>query len=560
MNIYRTHKSLELINELIGKEVIVSGWIDAIRNHGKLLFIDLRDDKGIIQLTTSNVEEYKNLTRESVITAKGILKERTSINPEMETGKIEIETNEITIISASNNVLPFEIKTSKEASEDTRLKYRYLDLRNKKMHDNIIFRTKVISYLRSLMTSLDFNEIQTPILTASSPEGAREFIIPARLHKGKFYVLPQAPQIFKQLLMVSGFDKYFQIAPCFRDEDPRSDRLYGEFYQLDFEMSFATEEDVYNIGEKIFYNTFTTFSNKKVSPIPFRRIAYKESMEKYGSDKPDLRNPLIIQDITEIFNNTEFLPFKSSYVKIIKVNYNSKPNSWFNDIVEYSTTSLGLNSLSYIKLKEDGTLSGSIVKYLSDKELNEITKKLELNIGEAIFFITDTNNIKSLKNSGLIRTELGKRLDLINPSTYEFCIINDFPMYEINEETNTYDFTHNPFSYPKGGIESLNTLQPDKVLAYQYDFVCNGLEMSSGAVRNHDIKTLVKAFSIAGYDEEVLKKKFGSLYNAFQYGAPPHAGMAPGIDRMIMLLLEENNIREVTCFPMNANGQDLMMG
>ena len=559
MNKFRTHMLGEITLNDIDKEVILSGWVDTIRDHGGILFLDLRDESGIMQLVSEDDKMFKHLTKESVIKIKGIVRKRNEemINEKISTGHIEVLVKDIEVLSKASNILPFEIKNSKDVNEEVRLKYRYLDLRNKKVHDNIILRTKVIDKLREIMKRENFTEIQTPILTASSPEGARDFIVPSRKFHGKFYALPQAPQIFKQLLMVSGFNKYFQIAPCFRDEDPRSDRLYGEFYQLDFEMSFVTEEDVYEIGEEIFYEIFTTFTNKQVTKPHFPKISYKESMLKYGTDKPDLRNPLIIEDLTEILKSTTFNPFKNKTIRGIKVkNIGNKPNSWFNEIVEYATK-IGMPGIGYITLQTDGRFKGPIDKFLTDEERTKLKEKLNLEFNDVLFFIADKTNYN--RYASLIRTELGEKLNLINKNEFSFCIINDFPMYEIDEETNKYIFTHNPFSMPKGGLDSLLKQSPEEIVANQYDFVCNGLEMASGAVRNHDREILKKAFEIAGYTEEELKNKFSSLYTAFEYGAPPHAGMAPGIDRILMLLSGEENIRDVVAFPMNAGAQDLMM-
>ena len=553
---YRDMLCAEVSTEYVDKEVKLAGWVDSTRNHGGILFISLRDSSGIVQLITEDIEKYKDLVRESTICVTGLVKRRipNMVNPNMKTGEIEVEIKTLEVLGKCNPVLPFEIKAPENTSEDTRLKYRYLDLRNPKHHDNIVFRSKVISYLRNLMTEMGFLEVQTPIITASSPEGARDFIIPSRVHKGKFYALPQAPQIFKQLLMVSGFDKYFQIAPCFRDEDPRSDRLYGEFYQLDLEMSFAEEEDVLEVGSKIFYDTFTHFSDKKVSPLPFRRIPFEEAMSKYGSDKPDLRNPLIIEDVTDVFKNTTFEAYMNKKISCIKVQNCTFSNSGYNDMLKYAE-SLDFR-LGYIKVNEDESINGSIAKFLSDEEKKELVNKLDLKVKDAVFFIAGE---KMEKKAGQIRIELGNRLNLIDNDRYEFCIVNDFPFYEEGED-GSVEFTHNPFSMPQGGMDALLNMKPFDIKAYQYDFVCNGLEMASGGVRNHSTDILKKAFEIAGYPEEEIKRKFTSLYTAFQYGAPPHAGMAPGIDRMIMLLLDETNIREVSAFPMSASAQDLMMG
>ena len=557
-NIYRNVYCGEVTKEYIGKEVRVAGWIDSIRNLGSLVFMVVRDETGIVQLISNDVEKLSKLNKESTITVTGIVKPRTPdmVNPNMKTGEIEIEVKSYEVLGECVNVLPFEIKKSKESLEDTRLKYRYLDLRNKEVHDNIVFRTNVIDFIRSTMKSMRFLEVQTPIITSSSPEGARDFIIPSRKFKGKFYALPQAPQIFKQLLMVSGFDRYFQIAPCFRDEDPRSDRLYGEFYQLDFEMSFATEEDVYEVGERVFYDTFTKFGNKEVSPRPFRRIAYNDAMLMYGSDKPDLRNPLIITELTDVFSNTTFAPFKDTTIRGIKVDKVEKSNSWYKSMEEY-VKNIGGSGLAYIKVNEDNTFKSSLDKFLTDEERQELTNRLNLKGGNVLFIIADKKNCAKL--AGNFRNKLGNELDLIDKNKYEFCIINDFPFYEEGDE-GEIEFSHNPFSMPQGGLKALNEMNPFDIKAYQYDFVCNGYEMASGGVRNHSPEILRKAFEIAGYNEEVVKSKFPSLYTAFNYGAPPHAGMAPGIDRILMLLKDEENIREMVAFPLGANGADAMMG
>ena len=558
-NIYRNVYSGEVDETYAGKEVRVAGWINSIRKLGGLTFVTLRDEKGIVQIITEDADMFKGITRESTVTITGTVRLRTEdmINPNMKTGKIEILANSVEVLGECASILPFEINRSREeASEETRLKYRYLDLRNPKVHDNMVFRFKVIDYIRSLMKSMDFTEISTPIITTSSPEGARDFIIPSRKYKGKFYALPQAPQIYKQLLMVSGFNKYFQIAPCFRDEDCRADRTL-EFYQLDFEMSFVTEEDVYKVGEKIFYDVFSNFTDKYVSPAPFRRIPYSEAMLKYGSDKPDLRNPLIISELTNIFKNTTFTPFIGSTIRGIKVSNIEKSNSWYKKMEEYAKE-IGLSGLAYLKVTEENTLKGSLDKYLTDEERSELFTSLELKPNDTLFIISDKK--KCEKYAGLLRTKLGEKLDLIDKDRYEFCIVNDFPFYEWNEEDNKWDFGHNPFSMPQGGLDALNNEPIESILAYQYDFVCNGCEMASGAVRNHSIEIMKKAFELAGYDEEVVKTKFKSLYTAFQYGAPPHAGMAPGIDRIIMLLTGEENLREVQIFPPNVSGQDLLMG
>ena len=560
MNKYRTIYCGDLRASNIGEEVRVAGWVEQIRNLGGLVFMTLRDETGIVQLISEEIDKYKDLTRESTITATGIVRHRAEgmTNPNMKTGEVEVLVSSYELLGAANPVLPFEINRSTEAFEDTRLKYRYLDLRNPSIHENILFRAEVIDYIRNIMKEMKFTEIQTPIITASSPEGARDFIIPSRKYKGKFYALPQAPQIFKQLLMCSGFDKYFQIAPCFRDEDPRSDRLYGEFYQLDLEMSFATDEDVYKVGEKIFHDIFTKFGNKEVSTTPFRRIPYKEAMLKYGSDKPDLRNPLVIEDITDILSRSTFEPFKTSNTRGITIDNIDKSNSWYKSMEEY-IKSIGGAGLSYIKVNTDMTFKSSIDKFLDDELRQELIEKFNLKEGSALFILADSKN-KINKLAGSLRIKLGEELNLIDKSKYEFCIVNDFPMFEYNEEENTWDFGHNPFSMPQGGLEVLSEGNLENVLAYQYDFVCNGYEVASGAVRNHSIEIMKKAFSLAGYSKEDVENKFKSLYTAFQYGAPPHAGMAPGIDRILMLLKDEENIREMVAFPLASNGADAMMG
>lgn len=558
-NIYRNVYCGNVDSSYVSKEIRLAGWVNSIRNLGSLLFITLRDETGIVQLISQDVDKYININRESTVTVTGIVQKRTDdmINPNMKTGEIEVNITSLEVLGECQNVLPFEISRSKESTEDTRLKYRYLDLRNKEVHDNILFRSEVIDFLRYTMKSMSFTEIQTPIITATSPEGARDFIVPSRKFKGKFYALPQAPQIFKQLLMVSGFNRYFQIAPCFRDEDPRSDRLYGEFYQLDFEMSFVTAEDVYEVGQKVFYDTFTKFGDKEVSPIPFKRIPYRESILKYGTDKPDLRNPLIIEELTEILSKSTFEPFKNTTIRGIKVENIEKSNSWFKSMEDF-VKNLGGN-LGYIKVIENNTFKSSLDKFLTDEIREELINKLSLKEGNVLFIIANEKD-KCAKLAGQLRIKLGNELDLIDKNKYEFCIVNDFPFYEKNEEEGTIEFSHNPFSMPQGGLEALNTKKPYDILAYQYDFVCNGYEMASGGVRNHSPEILKKAFEIAGYDEDVVKAKFPSLYEAFKYGAPPHAGMAPGIDRILMLLKDEENIREMVAFPLSANGADAMMG
>ena len=557
-NIYRNVYCGKVDASYIGKEVRIAGWVNSIRNLGGLLFMTVRDETGIVQLISENAEKYMHINRESTITATGMVEARTPdmVNKNMATGEIEIKISSLEVLGECTNVLPFEIARSKESFEDTRLKYRYLDLRNPEVHENILFRSKVIDFIRTTMKNMDFTEIQTPIITATSPEGARDFIVPSRKFKGKFYALPQAPQIFKQLLMVSGFNRYFQIAPCFRDEDPRSDRLYGEFYQLDFEMSFVTAEDVYAVGEKVFYDVFSKFGNKEVSKPPFKRIPYNEAMLRYGSDKPDLRNPLEIIDLTDTLSKMDFAPFKDTTIRGIKVDAIDKSNSWYKQMEEYVKGIGGI--LSYLKVNDDLSFKSTLDKFMNDDIRNELSKKLNLKAGNVLFVIADKQ--KCAKLMGSLRTKLGDELDLIDKSKYEFCIINDFPFYEEDEETGGIAFCHNPFSMPQGGMEALETMNPLDIKAYQYDFVCNGYEMASGGVRNHDREILKKAFELVGYDEQVVESKFPSLYNAFKYGAPPHAGMAPGIDRILMLLKDEENIREMVAFPLGANGADQMMG
>ena len=558
-NKYRNVYCGEVTKEYEGKEVRLAGWIETVRNLGGLVFITLRDETGIIQLISNNVE-YAKLNRESTATVTGVVKPRTPdmVNKNMKTGEIEVEIKTIDILGDVYRTLPFEVKNSKSSSEETRLKYRYLDLRNKSVHDGIRFRTEVIDFIRHTMKDMKFTEIQTPILTASSPEGARDFIVPSRKFKGKFYALPQAPQIFKQLLMCSGFDRYFQIAPCFRDEDPRSDRLYGEFYQLDFEMSFATQEDVFEVGQRVFYDVFKKFGNKEVSSVPFRRIPFKEAMEKYGSDKPDLRIPFDIENITSIVSKSESVVFKDKEVKACVLPSSDKSNSWYKKLEE-EYKSLGMSSLGFIKL-DNNEITGSMAKLFSEEEKEELKKTLKLENGNVVVIACGTKGEKFDKLCGSLRLKLGNELNLVDKNKYEFCIIVDFPFYEWNEEDNKWDFTHNPFSMPNGGMDALLNMNPGDIVACQYDFVCNGLEMASGGERNYSPTILKKAFEIAGYDESVVESKFPSLYQAFQFGAPPHAGMAPGLDRILMLLKDEENIREMVAFPMAANGADALMG
>ena len=556
-NKYRNIYCGNITTNDVGKKIKIAGWINSIRNLGSLVFLTLRDETGIIQVISEDSALFEGITRESTASITGTVQRRTgNVNPNMKTGEVEVILESIEVLGKCQNTLPFEIARSKDANEETRLKYRYLDLRNPLVHDKIVFRTKVIDFIRKTMKDMDFTEITTPIITGSSPEGARDFVIPSRNYHGKFYALPQAPQIYKQLLMVSGFNRYFQIAPCFRDEDCRADRTL-EFYQLDFEMSFATDEDVYEVGETVFYNTFTNFSDKYVSPRPFRRIAYKDAMLKYGSDKPDLRNPLIIEDVSDIFENSSFAGFKGKIVRVIKCQKVDKSNSWYKKLEDF-VKSKGGSGLAYIKVHENNELNSAILKFLSEEEKEKLINRLKPNNGDVIFLLAGDEHI--VKIAGLLRNLLGEELNLIDHNRFEFCIINDFPFFEYNEDDKKWDFGHNPFSMPQGGLDSLENKNPGDILAYQYDFVCNGNEMASGAVRNHDIDIMKKAFEIAGYSEDVVKDKFRSLYTAFTFGAPPHAGMAPGIDRIVMLLTEEENLREVQVFPPNVSGMDLLMG
>ena len=562
-NIYRNHTCGELTIKNVGQEVKLAGWVQRIRNLGGMKFIDLRDQFGVTQIIVGEELSNIELVTECVISVSGKVLERSNKNPKMPTGDIEIEAKDIEILGKCKSVLPFEINSEKadisQVKEDLRLQYRFLDLRNDKIHNNILLRSKVMKFLRDKMDELGFSEIQTPILANSSPEGARDFLVPSRLHPGEFYALPQAPQQFKQLLMVSGFDKYFQIAPCFRDEDPRADRAPGEFYQLDFEMAFATQEDVLKVLEEIFVSTFKEFTDWKVDEGPFLRIPYKEAMEKYGIDKPDLRNPLIIQDATEIFKNTEFNAFKDKTIKAIVVpNGAEQGRKFFDNMTEFAVEEAGAKGLAWVKLTEEGP-QGGIAKFVTDEVKEGLEEKLGAKLGDSIFFVADEFKTAQ-KISGLVRIELGKRLDLLEKDAYRFCFIVDFPMYEYNEEEGKVDFNHNPFSMPQGGLEALNTKDPLDIYAYQYDAVCNGYEMASGGVRNHNPEIMVKAFEIAGYTEKDVETRFGALYNAFQYGTPPHAGAAPGFDRMLMLITDNPNIREVIAFPKNKKARDLLMG
>ena len=560
-NHYRDMTIKEIGERNIGQNLRMAGWIENIRDHGGVSFIDLRDMYGVLQVVIRRTELLKGLTKENCVSVLGFVEKRDeeTYNPRIPTGTIELEAHEITVLGKVYQQLPFEVMTSKETREDVRLKYRYLDMRNAKVRDNILFRSQVIAYLRQKMTELGFVEIQTPILCASSPEGARDYIVPSRKYKGKFYALPQAPQQYKQLLMVSGIDRYFQIAPCFRDEDARADRSPGEFYQLDFEMSFATQEDVFRVGEEVLTAVFEKFAPEgaAVDKAPYPVISYRQAMLEFGTDKPDLRNPLRIIDLTDFFQKCTFKPFLGRTVRAIKVS--AEMSKGFHEKLLQFAVSLGMGGLGYLEVAEDFSYKGPIDKFIPDELKGELRKLAGLSAGDTIFFIADKED-RACFYAGKIRDELGDKLDLTEKNAFRFCYVNDFPMYELDPETKQPGFTHNPFSMPQGGLEALETQNPLDILAYQYDIVCNGIELSSGAVRNHDIDIMVKAFAIAGYDEETLKNKFGALYQAFQFGAPPHAGMAPGVDRMLMLLRGEENIREVIAFPMSGSAQDLMCG
>ena len=561
MNKYRTHMIKDINESLVDKKVVVSGWIENIRDHGGVLFLDLRDESGTLQTVSNDDDMFKGLAKESVIKLTGVIRKRAegTENERITTGYFELLVDSLEMLGESVHELPFEIMTSKSTKDDVRLKYRYLDMRNEQVKKNMILRSDILHFLRNKMYDLGFNEVQTPILTASSPEGARDFVVPSRVFKGKFYALPQAPQIYKELLMVGGMGKYFQIAPCFRDEDARADRTL-EFYQLDLEMSFVEEDEVLAVGESIFYDTFTKFSNKEVSKPPFRRIAYKDAMEDYGTDKPDLRNPLIIKDASEVLKDTTFGPFKKSTIKVIVAdNIGQNSNSWFNEIVDYAS-SIGMPGIGYITLMEDGSLKGPIDKFLSDTERESLIKEFNMKTNSVMFFIANRNKLHAQKFAGLIRNELGRKMELIDNNKLELCIINDFPMFEFDEQNKKWEFCHNPFSLPHGGIKDYEEKDPSEILAYQFDFVCNGNEMASGAIRNHDLNSLAKGFEIVGYSRKEVEERFKSIFTAFKYGCPPHGGMAPGIDRLIMLIQDEPNLREVQAFPTSASGADLMMG
>ncbi|MFQ9264730.1 MAG: aspartate--tRNA ligase [Clostridia bacterium] len=562
MNEYKTHTCNEISLEDVGKKVRIAGWVQTIRDLGGLVFLDIRDMYGITQVVTSgeakDVDFASHIPIESTVTVYGTVKKRDeeTVNPKLKTGLVEIKIEEIKVLGKRTKNIPFEINTNQEIREDLRLQYRYLDLRNERLQNNLKLRAQVLQFLRNQMQEQGFLEVQTPILTSSSPEGARDYLVPSRLHPGKFYALPQAPQQFKQLLMVSGIDKYFQIAPCFRDEDARADRAPGEFYQLDMEMSFATQEDVFQVMEPVMYNTFKKFSDKKIAKYPFPRITYKEAMLKYGSDKPDLRNPLYIIDLSDFFKKCTFKPFIDRTVRAIKVE--GHMSKGFHEKMLSYAMSIGMQGLGYLEVQEDMSFKGPIDKFIPEDLKKTLIELADLKQNDTIFFIAD-NEKRATELAGQIRTELGNRLNLIDKDVFQFCWIIDFPMFELDDH-NKLAFSHNPFSMPQGGLEALENQNPLEILAYQYDIVCNGIELSSGAVRNHDIQIMLKAFEMAGYTEEEVKTKFGALYTAFQFGAPPHAGIAPGIDRMLMLLSNSETIREVIAFPLNSKAQDLMMG
>ena len=561
MNKYRTHLLKDINETLAGQDVVVSGWVENIRDHGGVLFLDLRDETSTLQTVSNDDDMFKGIAKESVVKLTGKIRRREegTENDRISTGNVEMVVDSLEMLGSCVHELPFEIMTSKQTKDDVRLKYRYLDMRNEAVKKNMVLRSDILHFLRNKMYDLGFTEIQTPILTASSPEGARDFVVPSRLFKGKFYALPQAPQIYKELLMVGGMGKYFQIAPCFRDEDARADRTL-EFYQLDMEMSFVEEDEVLEVGESIFYDTFTKFSNKEVSKPPFRRIAYRDAMEMYGSDKPDLRNPLIIKDASVVLKDTTFGPFKKSTIKVIVCDgIGENSNSWFNEIVDYAS-SIGMPGIGYITLMSDGSLKGPIDKFLSDEERENLIHEFDMKENSVMFFIANRNKLHAQKFAGLIRNELGRKMNLIDNNKLELCIINDFPMFEFDEQTKKWEFCHNPFSLPHGGIKDYEEKDPGEILAYQFDFVCNGNEMASGAIRNHDLDSLAKGFEIVGYSREEVENRFKSIFTAFKYGCPPHGGMAPGIDRLIMLIQDEPNLREVQAFPTSASGADLMMG
>ncbi|MCL2433281.1 MAG: aspartate--tRNA ligase [Clostridia bacterium] len=558
---YRTHNCGQLRPEHIGQGVTLAGWVDTVRDHGGVIFIDLRDHYGVTQVVLNDEELIKGIGREYVVSVSGPIRQRDedTVNPKIATGEVELRAETLTVLGESHHQLPFEIGESQNTKEDLRLKYRFLDLRNPAVHERMVMRSRITSFMRKTMDELGFLEMQTPILTASSPEGARDYLVPSRKHHGMFYALPQAPQQFKQLLMVSGFDKYYQIAPCFRDEDARADRSPGEFYQLDFEMAFATQEDVFEVAETVLHSTFAAFTDKTISEKPFRRIPFAECVLKYGTDKPDLRNPLLIEDLSEFFADVDFAPFRKKPVRgIVAPGCAAESKSFFEKMLAFAME-IGMKGLGYISVLAGMELKGPIVKFLSQEKQKALCEMLELKENDTLFFISDSLKAVDVL-AGKIRSELGARLNLIDTTRFEFCFITDFPMYGLNEDTGAVEFTHNPFSMPQGEMEALNTKNPLDIKAFQYDIVCNGVELSSGAVRNHRPDVMVKAFELAGYTRDDIEKKFAALYNAFQYGAPPHAGMAPGLDRIVMLLCGQENIREVVAFPMNGNAQDVLLG
>ncbi len=554
-NKYRTQKCAEVSKTQVGQVVKLAGWVSTIRDHGGITFVDLRDQTGIIQIVVDDSKKLSGVSREAVISAQGVVRLRgeDNVNPKLKTGEIEILADEIEVLGAVYAPLPFDVEDSKNVREDVRLKYRFLDLRNPELYKNIIFRSQVIDFMREEMKSMGFLEISTPIITASSPEGARDFIIPARQHPGKFYALPQSPQVFKQLLMVSGFDKYFQIAPCFRDEDARADRAAGEFYQLDMEMAFSTQEDWFEVGEKLYTDLFSKFSTKTMTKAPFPRIPYFESLERFGTDKPDLRNPLEIKDVTSVFENTGFNAFKNSTVKAICVdNLAGQPRSFYDNLTTFMINNQS-KGLAWIKVEDNLEFNSPIAKFLTEEEKQALIKILDAKVGSSIFMLAGKKPLTT-KLAGILRKELGERLNLCNPNTYAFCWITDFPLYEINDD-GELDFAHNPFSQPKGGMKAFEKPVLE-MQADQWDLVCNGYELASGAVRNHNCEVMEKMFEVVGYGADVVRAKFGALYDAFKYGAPPHAGMAPGIDRTLMLLLDEVSIKEVIPFPLNKSAYD----
>jgi len=559
--LYRTHTCGELREQHAGMEVTLSGWLSNIRDKGSIMFFTLRDHYGVTQAVATDegiMAQIRDIPRESTVQLKGKVAIRSDINPSMPTGMIEILPNEVNILGRCTELLPFETAASTDTREDLRLKYRYLDLRNPHMHDNIVLRANVIHAIRNKMTEMGFMEIQTPILTSTSPEGARDYIVPSRVHPGMFYALPQAPQQFKQLLMLSGFDKYFQIAPCFRDEDARADRTPGEFYQLDIEMAFAEQDDVFSVLETLMHSIFSTFSENEITSPPFPRIKYRDAIKKYGSDKPDLRIPLILTDVTDVFSSTEFKPFAGQNIQAIRVkDAASAPRKLFDRLTK-EIVDEGAKGLVWLKVTDETTLNGSAAKFFTPEETKALITQTESVKDDALFIIADEYD-KALKCAGILRGKLGREFNLIQPGVFQFCWIVDFPMFERNEDTGALEFSHNPFSMPQGGMDALLNKDPLEIEAYQYDIVCNGIELSSGAVRNHSPEIMLEAFRIAGYSHEVVESKFPALFNAFKYGAPPHAGIAPGIDRIVMLLADEPNIREVIAFPMNKNAQDLLM-